>query len=65
MFINSDEHLFIESQTIDDFALSLHLTSQDLENLKIIFLSIEQGDLGILSAIGIKVRQNNVGKMKT
>ena len=47
---------YLESYTIDDFAEALRLTSNDLHNLKLIFHSVEQGDLGVLSAIGVKVR---------
>ena len=47
---------YLESYTIDDFALALRLTSTDLHNLKLIFHSVEQGDLGVLSAIGVKVK---------
>merc|ERR1711915_853040 len=43
-----------ESQTIEDFARALHLTRQDMQNLMMIFNSVEQGDLGILSALGVK-----------
>ena len=53
--IKSKKCQFLESQTIDDFARALDLTPQDVRNLKMIFISLEQGDLGILSAIGIKV----------
>ena len=31
------------------------MTSQDLQNLRMIFISLEQGDIGILKALGIKV----------
>eukprot|EP00090_Calanus_glacialis_P044939 TRINITY_DN8075_c0_g1_i1.p1 TRINITY_DN8075_c0_g1~~TRINITY_DN8075_c0_g1_i1.p1 ORF type:complete len:211 (-),score=24.45 TRINITY_DN8075_c0_g1_i1:361-993(-) len=51
-----------ESHTIDDFARALHLNPQDVRNLKMIFNSVEQGDLGILSAIGIK--DSEIGDMK-
>ena len=47
---------YLESYTIDDFAEALRLTSNDLHNLKLIFHSVEQGDLGVLSAIGVKVK---------
>ena len=46
---------YLESYTIDDFSESLRLSSADLHNLKLIFHSVEQGDLGVLSAIGVKV----------
>ena len=54
-----------ESHTVEDFARSLALTSADLHNLKLIFMGVEQGDLGILSAIGVKVRVvNNILRFK-
>ena len=46
---------YLESYTVDDFSESLKLSSADLHNLKLIFHSVEQGDLGVLSAIGVKV----------
>jgi len=51
-----------ESQTIEDFARALKLTQRDLRNLRMLFTSVEQGDLGILSAIGIK--DSEIGDMK-
>ena len=42
------------------------MTPQDLENLKMIFISVEQGDLGILKALGIRVSNmvfQNVSKL--
>jgi len=51
-----------ESHTVEDFARSLALTSADLHNLKLIFMGVEQGDLGILSAIGVK--DSELGDMK-
>ena len=45
-----------ESYTIEDFARALHLSHHDLYNLKLIFVGVEQGDLSVLSAIGVKVR---------
>lgn len=47
--------LWIESHNIEDFARALELTRNDLHNLRLIFVGVEQGDLGILSAIGVKV----------
>ena len=49
--------LHTESATIDDFGSATQMTPQDLENLKMIFISMEQGDLGILKALGIMVSQ--------
>lgn len=48
--------LWIESHNIEDFSRALELTRDDLHNLRLIFIGVEQGDLGILSAIGVKVR---------
>ena len=47
--------IYAESQTIDDFGYSLNLSWHDLEQLRTVFVSVEQGDLGILSSLGIKV----------
>lgn len=47
--------LWIESHNIEDFSRALELTRNDLHNLRLIFVGVEQGDLGILSAIGVKV----------
>ena len=44
-----------ESHNIEDFSRALELTRDDLHNLRLIFIGVEQGDLGILSAIGVKV----------
>ena len=50
----------LESETIDDFARALSLTAHDVKNLKMIFNSVEQGDFRILSAIGLKVRNESI-----
>ena len=44
-----------ESHTVEDFARTLQLSKHDLQNLKMIFMSVEHGDMGVLSAIGVKV----------
>ena len=46
---------WIESHNIEDFARALKLTRNDLHNLRLIFVGLEQGDPGILSATGLKV----------
>ena len=33
------------------------MSKQEVENLKLILFSVEQGDVGILHSLGIKVRQ--------
>ena len=40
---------------MEDFARTLQLSKHDLQNLKMIFMSVEHGDMGVLSAIGVKV----------
>jgi len=54
--------LWIESHNIEDFSRALELTRDDLHNLRLIFIGVEQGDLGILSAIGVK--DSELGDMK-
>ena len=44
-----------ESPTIEDFGYEIGMTAQETENLKLILVSVEQGDLGILHSLGIKV----------
>ena len=46
---------WIEYHNIEDFARALKLTRNDLHNLRLIFVGVEQGDPGILSATGLKV----------
>ena len=52
--------LWIESHNIEDFSRALDLTRSDLHNLRLIFVGVEQGDLGILSAIGVKVSSHAI-----
>jgi len=51
-----------ESHTVEDFARTLQLSKHDLQNLKMIFMSVEHGDMGVLSAIGVK--DSELGDMK-
>jgi len=44
-----------ESQTIDDFGEALNLQRADIEHLRSVFLAVENGDLGMLKSLGIKV----------
>ena len=44
-----------ESPTIEDVGYEIGMTAQETENLKLILVSVEQGDLGILHSLGIKV----------
>jgi len=43
-----------ESQTIEDFGLSLHLPRADIEHLRSVFMAVENGDIGMLKSLGIK-----------
>ena len=44
-----------ESPTIDDFGLAVGMGVKEIENLKVILVSVEQGDIGILHSLGIMV----------
>ena len=46
----------VESPTIEDFGEVIGMTKQETDNLKLILVSVEQGDIGILHSLGIKVR---------
>ena len=35
------------------------MSDQEVENLKLILFSVEQGDVGILHSLGIRVRRSN------
>nr|CAG4641225.1 EOG090X0E3B [Eulimnadia texana] len=43
-----------ESQTIADFGAALHLMRTDLDHLKAVFVAVQNGDLGVLTSLGIK-----------
>lgn len=51
---DSNDRVFSESQTIEDFGAALHLMRADLEHLRSVFIAVENGDLGMLKSIGIK-----------
>ena len=44
-----------ESPTIEEFGRAVGMTEQEVENLKVILVSVEQGDIGILHSLGIMV----------
>ena len=44
-----------ESPTIEDFGLAVGMAENEIENLKVILVSVEQGDIGILHSLGIMV----------
>ncbi len=45
---------FAESPTLEDFGAALHLLRNDLDHLRSVFVAVENGDLGMLKALGIK-----------
>ena len=45
-----------EAQTIDDFGRFLNLSNDDLEHLRMVFVSVDQGDLRVLTSVGIKIQ---------
>ena len=49
-------NIILEAQTIDDFGRFLNLSNDDLEHLRMVFVSVDQGDLRVLTALGIKVQ---------
>ena len=49
----------LESPTIEDFGKAVGMSDQEVENLKLILFSVEQGDVGILHSLGIRVRRSN------
>ena len=49
-----------ESPTIEDFGQAVGMTDQEVDNLKVILVSVEQGDIGILHSLGIMVAEMNI-----
>ena len=54
-----------ESPTIDEFGQAVGMTEQEVENLKVILVSVEQGDIGILHSLGIMVTVININYMSS
>ena len=50
----------LESPTIEDFGEAVEMSKQEVENLKLILFSVEQGDVGILHSLGIKVSKTKL-----
>ena len=44
-----------ESATIDDFGDKMHLHRTDVEHLRSVFMAVENGDIGMLKSLGIRV----------
>ena len=44
-----------ESATIDDFGRKMALHRTDVEHLRSVFMAVENGDIGMLKSLGIRV----------
>ena len=51
----SNVHMTTECPTIDDFGAEVGLSGPEVDNLSLTLVSVEQGDVGILHSLGIKV----------
>ena len=47
--------LLLESATIDDFGHKMSLHRTDVEHLRSVFMAVENGDIGMLKSLGIRV----------
>ena len=45
-----------ESATIDDFGHKMALHRTDVEHLRSVFMAVENGDIGMLKSLGIRVK---------
>ena len=45
----------LESQTIEDFGHKMALHRADVEHLRSVFMAVENGDIGMLKSLGIRV----------
>ena len=46
---------YSESATIDDFGEKMSLHRTDVEHLRSVFMAVENGDIGMLKSLGIRV----------
>ena len=46
---------YLESQTIEDFGHKMALHRADVEHLRSVFMAVENGDIGMLKSLGIRV----------
>ena len=46
----------LESATLDDFGHKMSLHRTDVEHLRSVFMAVENGDIGMLKSLGIRVR---------
>ena len=51
------KYLFLESATLDDFGQKMSLHRTDVEHLRSVFMAVENGDIGMLKSLGIRVSQ--------
>ena len=56
----SQKSFFAESPCIEDFGHEVGMTKQEVDNLRLILVSVEQGDIGILHSLGIMVEFWNI-----
>ena len=47
-----------ESATIDDFGHKMSLHRTDVEHLRSVFMAVENGDIGMLKSLGIRVKHS-------
>ena len=45
----------LESATIDEFGQKMDLHRTDVEHLRSVFMAVENGDIGMLKSLGIRV----------
>ena len=51
---------YLESATIDDFGEKMSLHRTDVEHLRSVFMAVENGDIGMLKSLGIRVSMHGV-----
>ena len=52
---NKVSKCYSESATIDDFGDKMSLHRTDVEHLRSVFMAVENGDIGMLKSLGIRV----------
>ena len=50
-------YLILESPTIEDFGEAVGMSKQEVENLKLILFSVEQGDVAWIEAVSCAMRE--------
>ena len=59
-FVLRSMKYFPESATIDDFGHKMALHRTDVEHLRSVFMAVENGDIGMLKSLGIRVRSEEL-----